>query len=87
MTGGRGEVWIPYCGAAPGPAEWLGRWNFDPLLVAGLLGAIVAWRLAADAGADGMFAIDPLWPGLAVSALLLAALTAGAPRAAARVDA
>jgi putative membrane protein len=31
---------IPYCGAAPVPGELLARWNFDPLLLAGL--AIVA---------------------------------------------
>ena len=29
-------IWIPYCGAAPLPAELLTRWNFDPLLLAGL---------------------------------------------------
>lgn len=27
-------IWIPYCGAAPLPSEWLGRWNFDPVLIA-----------------------------------------------------
>ena len=35
---------------------------------------VIGWRIAADAGAGGVFAIDPLWPGLAVSALLLLAL-------------
>lgn len=30
------QVWIPYCGAAPSPAELLARWNFDPLLLVGL---------------------------------------------------
>lgn len=29
-------AWLPYCGAAPAPAEWLGRWNFDPVLIAAL---------------------------------------------------
>lgn len=24
--------WIPYCGEAPGPEAWLGRWNSDPVL-------------------------------------------------------
>ena len=48
MAGGRiGGVWVPYCGEAPGPAEWLARWNFDPLLIATLLAAVVAWRLAS----------------------------------------
>jgi len=27
-------VWVPYCGAAPLPAEWLARWNWDPVLLA-----------------------------------------------------
>lgn len=35
--------WIPYCGAAPGPEAWLGRWNLDPLLLAAL--AMLAWML------------------------------------------
>ena len=29
--------WLPYCGQAPVPAEWLARWNFDPVLIAALL--------------------------------------------------
>jgi putative membrane protein len=37
--------WVPYCGAAPLPAEWIGRWNFDPLLLAALaLAAAWLWR-------------------------------------------
>jgi putative membrane protein len=40
-------AWVPYCGAAPAPAEWLGRWNFDPLVLGALFAAIVAWRVAA----------------------------------------
>lgn len=27
------HVWIPYCGAAPLPAEIAARWNFDPILL------------------------------------------------------
>jgi SSS family solute:Na+ symporter len=42
------------------------------------LATVIAWRLAADAG--GIFAIDPLWPGLAVSLLLLVSMTALSPR-------
>ena len=38
--------WIPYCGAAPGPGEWLGRWNVDPPLLAGFAAAAVSWHLA-----------------------------------------
>jgi len=30
----------PYCGPAPLPADWLGQWNFDPILLAAMaLGA------------------------------------------------
>lgn len=28
---------LPYCGGAPVPAELLGQWNFDPLVMGGLL--------------------------------------------------
>jgi len=46
-TGGRiAGVWVPYCGEAPAPAEWLARWNFDPLPIVLLLAGLVAWRLA-----------------------------------------
>jgi solute:Na+ symporter, SSS family len=51
------------------------------------LATVIAWRVAADAGAGGIFAIDPLWPGLLVSALLLGVLTAMHPRGAARTSA
>ncbi|MES2492496.1 MAG: cytochrome c oxidase assembly protein [Pseudomonadota bacterium] len=37
------RVWIPYCGAAPTPAEWLWRWNLDPWPVGALLVATAAW--------------------------------------------
>ncbi len=30
------RLWLPYCGAAPGPGEWLGRWNLDPWLIGAL---------------------------------------------------
>lgn len=33
MTGAGAHEWVPYCGVAPTPAEVLGRWNFDPLLL------------------------------------------------------
>ncbi len=44
------------------------------------LATVIGWRLAADAGLGGLFAIDPLWPGLLVSALLIAVLTIASPR-------
>ncbi len=35
-------VYDPYCGPAPVPAELIGRWNFDPLLLTALaLGALL----------------------------------------------
>ena len=39
------------------------------------LATVIGWRIAADAGMGGPFAIDPLWPGLLVSAIVLLALT------------
>lgn len=35
--------WVPYCGEAPGPEVWLGRWNLDPVLGAAL--AVLALAL------------------------------------------
>ena len=40
------QLWVPYCGAAPLPGEWLSRWNLDPLLLAALAAAAIAWHLA-----------------------------------------
>lgn len=34
--------WAPYCGAGPAPAEWLGRWNLDPVVLAALALACAA---------------------------------------------
>lgn len=40
--------WTPYCGAAPGPEAWLGRWNLDPVLgLALVLLALALWRPSA----------------------------------------
>lgn len=37
--------WLPYCGTAPVPADLLGRWNLDPLLLLGLAaGTWLLWR-------------------------------------------
>jgi putative membrane protein len=43
--GAAGTIWVPYCGAAPNPSEWLLRWNFDPLLVAAITAGALAWCL------------------------------------------
>lgn len=34
-------AWLPYCGAAPAPAEWLTRWNIDPLMIGAMLGLLL----------------------------------------------
>ena len=44
------------------------------------LATVIGWRLAADAGLGGWFAIDPLWPGLLVSVVLIVVLTVASPR-------
>ncbi len=44
------------------------------------LTTVIGWRAAASAGAGGVFAIDPLWPGLAVSAVSLLVLQSVAIR-------
>ena len=47
--------WIPYCGPAPSPELWLGRWNFDPVLgVALTLAAIALWHPAAERDAKAV---------------------------------
>ena len=45
MTGSAAQTWIPYCGSAPVPAEWLSRWNFDLVLLAALLLALLSIQL------------------------------------------
>lgn len=39
--------WLPYCGAAPLPEEWLNHWNGDPVLLVALLGLAI-WSYARD---------------------------------------
>lgn len=81
MTGG-GAMWIPYCGPGPTPAEWLGRWNLDPLLIAALaLGlGVVLWRMSGrerlcGAAAVVTLAIVFVSPLCALSSALFAART------------
>lgn len=50
-TAATGQVWAPYCGAAPLPGEWLARWNFDPLLLAALAAAAAGWHFAVGRAA------------------------------------
>ncbi len=63
-----GPFWVPYCGAAPLPAEVLARWNFDPLLLAALAGVALAWRLAIYR--CGRAPLAPFIGGIAVLAVL-----------------
>lgn len=42
---GEGSVAIPYCGAAPAPAELMSRWNWDPWLLIALVAAAFALGL------------------------------------------
>lgn len=40
-------TWTPYCGSAPDPSAWLGRWNLDPILLAAMAAALAGlflWR-------------------------------------------
>ncbi len=48
------------------------------------LATVIGWRMAGDAQLGGPFAIDPLWPGLAVSVLVLGVMTASGSRRVAR---
>lgn len=41
---------IPYCGTAPTPAELLGRWNLDPVLLSALAGIAALYALGARRG-------------------------------------
>ena len=73
--------WHPYCGVAPTPADWLARWNLDPLLLAAMLilagltmvrlggwnGSVGGRRRNASRLALGLFAILYLSPLCALS--------------------
>ena len=54
--------WIPYCGAAPLPGDWLARWNGDPwlLLVLGLIAFLGLHRDVAP----------PFWAAMGMLILL-----------------
>lgn len=55
--------WIPYCGVAPLPGDWLARWNGDPVLLLCFgAAALWAWRRAGTT--------PPFWWGFALIALL-----------------
>ena len=64
--------WVSYCGAAPGPEDWLVRWNFDPLLLAGLGGLALLTMVAPGRwhGADGIRRRSAMQVVVALAALL-----------------
>ncbi len=66
------QRWVPYCGEAPSPASWLGSWNLDPVLLAGLvLAALGLWRAAAGtAAAKSVSRRRALWCAWGLTALL-----------------
>ncbi|SFQ97119.1 cytochrome c oxidase assembly protein [Poseidonocella sedimentorum] len=43
--------YVPFCGVPPGPAELLGRWTFDPVLLAGLAVALAGVLLSTRGAA------------------------------------
>lgn len=55
--------WIPYCGAAPLPVDWLTRWNPDPVAIAMLSGFGIWAALSRDTR-------PTLWIGIGGLALL-----------------
>jgi putative membrane protein len=76
--------WRPYCGPGPAPSELLGRWNFDPVLLASLVGlAVVLWSLTRGAPRRRRWALAALTllivtfvsPLCALSSALFAART------------
>ncbi|GLI98982.1 hypothetical protein Sbs19_28000 [Sphingobium sp. BS19] len=74
-------IWLPYCGAAPFPAELWARWNLDPVLLLALAisaGAFVRWsgadaaRCRWFAAAMALFALLFVSPFCAFSSALFA---------------
>jgi putative membrane protein len=72
------DLWMPYCGAAPGPAEWWMRWNGDPVLIAVLLAAAFVLRRGPAAAhlALGVAALLFVSPFCALTSALFAARAA-----------
>lgn len=73
-------IWAPYCGAAPAPADWLTRWNGDPIVIAGLIILAFGWRRFAGplepyrlAGAMALLALLFITPFCALTSALFSA--------------
>lgn len=60
------QAWIPYCGAAPLPAQLLSSWNLDPVLLLVLAAVPLAWlRLVPQANKGSPAAMWGAW-GLSI---------------------
>lgn len=75
-------AWTPYCGAAPDPATWLGRWNLDPVLLVALAAAVLLClhllrgeRRWAGLGACAVAVVIFISPLCALSSALFSART------------
>lgn len=65
------QLWLPYCGAAPAPEVWLGRWNLDPVLGSVLmLLAAVLWRASPGQDRPGRQRHRALWWAWGLAVLL-----------------
>lgn len=42
------QIWLPYCGVAPAPGEWLTRWNLDPVLLFALAAGAMLGQYASQ---------------------------------------
>lgn len=75
------QQFFPYCGAGPGPGDWLTRWNFDPVLLVliacGLAAGLVLApdRRAAHIAAASTVLVLFVSPLCALSSSLFAART------------
>jgi len=65
---GSGVGWLPYCGAAPAPAELLGRWNADPVLIVALVA--IGWAYSRRYGGLPARQQCCFWAALGIAALL-----------------
>ena len=59
--------WTPYCGSAPLPADWLSRWNMDPVLIAGLALGFLLWRRWTSAAKP----VERQWSAISAGLLVL----------------
>lgn len=79
---GAAPAWLPYCGPGSVPADWLGRWNLDPVVLAALVVGLglVLWRARGTerltgAAALAVLAVVFVSPLCALSSALFSART------------